>query len=187
MITELAASVDLHAVHRGDGWAIERFVEAHQDRLYAYARSIVRDPRDAEEVVQDTLVRAIRALRFTYGEAQVRELLVTPWILRIARNLALNRVRARRSRPLTEPLGTLDPPVADLSDADSDGDHRLATALARLDTATREWLTLRFVNDCSYAEIAVVKACTESAARGRVFRALARLREELTGEDQDAM
>ncbi|MFN0070667.1 MAG: RNA polymerase sigma factor [Chloroflexota bacterium] len=188
MITETKAVRILLGVRNGDDTAISELVTTHQNRVYAYALAVVSDPRDAEEVAQDTFVRAIRALRTQYSEVQVVDLAVRSWLLKIARNLALNRIRARKSRLLIVPFENV-PEVADLSDPERtvvDGElDRMRTAFGRVDEITREWLTLRFISDLTYAEIAVIRGGTESAARGKVFRSLARLREEFL-EDSHA-
>jgi len=176
----------LVGVHRGDERAIEELVISHQNGIYSYALSMVRDPRDAEEVAQDTFIRAVRAVRTQYTDEQVETLQVRPWLLKIARNLALNRLRARKSRPVTDPLDDghpiADPTTSGGSELDA-GDERLHRGLERLDWSVREWLELRFAHDLTYAEIAAVKGGTEAAARGKVFRAIASLR-QLCAEDE---
>jgi RNA polymerase sigma-70 factor, ECF subfamily len=176
----------LVGVHRGDEQAIEELVVSHQNGIYSYALSMVRDSRDAEEVAQDTFIRAVRAVRTQYSDEQIETLQIRPWLLRIARNLALNRLRARKSRPVTDPLDgghqIADPSSYGESELDS-GDERLHRGLEQLDWSVREWLELRFVQDLSYAEIATVKGGSEAAARGKVFRAIASLR-QLCSEDE---
>jgi RNA polymerase sigma-70 factor (ECF subfamily) len=172
------ANSALH-VSRGDDDAVTTFVLEHQHRLYTYILSIVRDPADAEEVAQDAFVRAIKALRTQYVPEQVEHLVVRPWLYRIARNLALNRIRARKARPLTTPLdekieiAAEDAPIA----LAGDDENWVARAMDGLDPSAREWLMLRFVQELSFSEIASIKGGSESAARGKVFRAVAQLRQ----------
>jgi len=176
----------LIGVHHGDERAIEELVVSHQNGIYSYALSMVRDSRDAEEVAQDTFIRAVRAVRTQYTDEQVETLQVRPWLLRIARNLALNRLRARKSRPITDVFDDgheiADPSTYGGPELDA-GDEKLHRGLERLDWSAREWLELRFIHDLTYAEIAAVKGGTEAAARGRVFRAIASLR-QLCSEDE---
>jgi RNA polymerase sigma-70 factor (ECF subfamily) len=175
-------------VRRGDEGAIDDLVTSHQSGVYSYALSMVRDTRDAEEIAQDTFVRAIRAIRAQYTDDQLATLRVRPWLLKITRNLALNRLRSRKSRPLTEPIDD-DLQIADgsmtMGAQESDEIDRLRRALTMLDQSSREWLELRFMNDLSYAEMVGVKGGTEAAARGKVFRALASLK-QLCSEDENA-
>lgn len=180
MLSATAAETPLRGVQRGDQRAIDEMVLNHQHGVYSYALSIVRDTRDAEEVAQDTFLRAIRAIESQYSHEQVETLQVRSWLLRITRNLALNRIRARKSRPATESIDERFD-VADTASeqtADESGEmDALRHGLARLDASTREWLELRFVQDLSYAEIVAVRGGTEASARGKVFRALATLKE----------
>ena len=178
----------LSGVQRGEERAIVQLVTAHQGGVYSFVLAMLRDTRDAEEVAQDTFIRAIRAIRRQYSADQVEILQVRPWLLRIARNLALNKVRARKSRPLTAPLEDgqqIPDTVFELHEDDRQESVRLERGLSRLDGAARQWLELRFVNDLTYAEIAAVMGGTEAAARGKVFRAIASLR-KLCSEDENA-
>jgi len=186
--TTLAVVNVLAGVRRGEDDSITELVTTHQNGVYSYALAMVRDARDAEEVAQDTFIRGIKAIRGQYSWEQVETLQVRPWLLRIARNLALNRLRARKSRPLADSIeegqelveaSTLHEPEGD------DEAERLERGLQQLDWASREWIELRFVQDLSYAEIAAVKGGTEASARGKVFRAIASLR-QLCSEDVNA-
>ena len=69
-------------------------VADHSNRLYSLALRLLGDPRDAEEVAQDALVRAYRAIA-GYPEERTRELRLRPWLASITVNLARNRRRRR--------------------------------------------------------------------------------------------
>src|SRR5438067_13182869 len=77
----------------------ERMVHEHQDRLYALGYALTGNRHDAEEVAQDTLLRAYRAL-VTYSPDRVRERKQRAWLHRIAGNVVRNRVRGVRPRPV---------------------------------------------------------------------------------------
>src|SRR5258707_7805378 len=86
--------------------AFPTLVAAHADRLYSIALRLLGDPRDAEEVAQDALVRAFRAIQ-GYPAARTSELRLRPWLASITVNLARNRRRriADRQPPVRlEPL-----------------------------------------------------------------------------------
>jgi RNA polymerase sigma-70 factor (ECF subfamily) len=186
--TALAVENVLAGVRRGEEDAITELVVTHQNGVYSYALAMVRDARDAEEVAQDTFLRGIKAIRGQYSSEQVENLQVRPWLLRIARNLALNRLRARKSRPVADPIeeGQELVDTSTFAETESDSEaERLERGLRQLDWTAREWIELRFMQDLSYAEIATVKGGTEAAARGKVFRAIASLR-ELCSEDINA-
>ena len=84
-----AALVDL-ARHRHEG-AVRALVQRHNRRLFRVARGIVRDDAEAEDIVQESYVRAFSNLTAFRGEAQL-----ATWLTRIAINVALGRLRRRR-------------------------------------------------------------------------------------------
>lgn len=176
------------SVHHGDEGAVERLVRAYQDQLYGYALRMLRNPFDAEEVTQDVFIRACRTLALSYGPERCRQIDMRPWLFRITRNLALNRVRDRRSSgrgclsaiespiapPAPQDAGTGEP-LERLVDQDA-----VRRALGRLEWESRELVVLRFIEGLSYDEIAKTTGSSAAAARGKVFRALRRLRSLLT-------
>ena len=86
---------DIEIVRRavaGDGNAFRTIMQAHNRRLYRVARSILRNDSEAEDVVQETYVRAFTHLESFRGASSL-----TTWLCRIAINEALGRLRARRT------------------------------------------------------------------------------------------
>src|SRR5207253_10898988 len=94
----LAQDVDLH---------FERLVCEYQDRLYGFALRLMSQREDAEEVVQDALVRAYRALK-TYSAERIRAMALRSWLYQITLNVARNRLRRKR-----HPTETLDGPASE--------------------------------------------------------------------------
>ncbi len=170
------------SVHLGADGAVERLVRTYQDQLYGYALRLLRNPFDAEEVTQDAFVRACRTLAADYGPERCRQLEMRPWLFRITRNLALNRIRDRRSAGEGRFSPVDDPAVADIPQDDSAGQpfeilqDTLSRALDKLEAESRDLVALRFIEGLSYAEIAQATGGSEAAARAKVFRALRRLR-----------
>lgn len=172
------------AVHRDSDGAVEELVRTYQDRLFGYALRLLQNPFDAQEVTQDALLRAYRSLAFEYDEERCRTLALGPWLFRITRNLVLNRLRHKRSRredPLPEVGSEQGDPFHYVSDPSMElqsmqRQASLERALRRLGNKDRDLILLRFVEGMAYAEIATVGRMTESAARGKVFRALRKLR-----------
>ncbi len=171
------------SVHLGKDGAVEHLVRAFQDQLYGYALRMIGNSFDAEEVTQDAFIRACRTLTLRYGPERCRRLSLRPWLFRITRNLALNRLRARRSRG-EDRLPAGGEQVDIQVPADGDADRRLEIladrdnlirALNHLETASREVVVLRFFEGLSYAEIAGITGDSTAAARGKVFRSLRRL------------
>jgi len=175
------------AVHRNVDGAIGRLVMLYQDALFSYALRLLRDRFDAQEVAQDALLRAIRALTSRYDEERCEDLDLRPWLFRITRNLAYNWRRARRYSaevPLSE---TKDGPgqsfqsqaVAERTLDDLEQQVSMQMALDRLSPGARDLILLRFMEEMSYAEIAAVVNSSENSVRGKVFRALRKLRKTL--------
>jgi RNA polymerase sigma-70 factor, ECF subfamily len=171
----------------GDGRAFAEIVRRYQRAMYRLAYGFVRSPADADDVAQETFVRAYRALgRFRVGEP------LYPWLARIASNTALSQLRSRRRRPETplEPLleagrqwGTDDDP-ADRAASEEQARH-LREAMAELKPEHQAVLVLRVVEDLSYDEIAKALAVPAGTVMSRLSRARAELKAKLaarTGE-----
>lgn len=169
--------------------AFEALVHAHQDRLYTIALRLLGDPRDAEEVAQDALVRAYRALG-TYEADRIRALRLRPWLVAIVLNLARNRATRRREprtasldqpgpdgRPLDERL----PAPADSGEPAAaverrEGIDQWAALLADLPARYRVPVVLRHVDRLSFAEMSAALARPEGTLKAQVHRGLALLR-----------
>ncbi|HET7434840.1 MAG TPA: RNA polymerase sigma factor [Thermoanaerobaculia bacterium] len=174
------------AVHRCEAGAFEKLLERFEKPLFSYAHGILQNAFDAQEVVQDAMVRAHRALTRQYGEQQVATLAVRPWLFKTVRNLCLNKRRSK-TRALEQPLESFDDgrigPFVHASAA-AEHDRReeaemLRGAMAMLPVEARELIVLRFMEEMSYGEIARTIGATEAALRGKVFRSLKLLRDAL--------
>jgi RNA polymerase sigma-70 factor (ECF subfamily) len=174
------------AIHRCESGAFECLVERYQDALFNFALRLLRNEFDAEEVVQDTVLRAHRALLSRYDEQKLSSLALRPWLFRIARNLAFNRQRSRRRHPLLSGDDFKNVAESRTVPALNGRSELLERALACLDVPDLELLELRFFQELPYREIAAVLGGTDSALRGRIYRALRTLRTRLErlGYDQ---
>src|SRR5205809_8135330 len=85
------------SVHRCQSGAFERLIDQYESPLFNYAHGILQNPFDAQEVVQDALMRAHKALTRQYDEARCAALALRPWLFRTVRNLSLNKRRSKRS------------------------------------------------------------------------------------------
>lgn len=179
------------AIHRGEPGAFERAVGTFEKPLFNYVQRMLRNVADAEEVVQDTFLRAHRSLTEKYTEAQCSELALRPWIFRIARNLTSNKRRGKRFEvevQLSEDAGSAAtvPGVSIVCRVELKDDlGRLEEALYRLPASDRELILLRFMEEMSYREIAEMLGSSEASLRGRVFRAVRSLRTLLEGETDE--
>ncbi|HYM84992.1 MAG TPA: RNA polymerase sigma factor [Candidatus Dormibacteraeota bacterium] len=164
--------------------AFEALVRGHVDRLYAVALRVTGDAADAEEVAQDALVRAYRALE-RYESARIASLRLRPWLAAIAVNLARNRRRRGWDRvpPLSLEVasGAAHPRAPDADRPEELATRRVererwAAALACLPERYRVPLVLRHVDDLSYDEMAEALGRPEGTLRAQVHRGLALLR-----------
>src|SRR5881392_3341338 len=173
------------AVHRSDPGAFERLLERFESPLYNYAHGILQNAFDAQEVVQDALMRAHKALTRQYDEERCAALALRPWLFRTVRNLSLNKRRSKRST-LEQPLESFDDgrlgPFVHLEGSELERKEEielLRRAMALLPVDARELIVLRFMEEMPYAEIAKTVGASEAALRGKVLRSLKLLREAL--------
>ena len=164
-------------IHRGNRDAVADLVATYEDILFNYAYHMLGGTDDANDITQDAFVRAYTTLTGKYDEERCRTLEIRPWLFRIVRNLAFNRLRARKRRAAAQDRMAVELTVSNSAREPSD-DQTLALrlALAGLGGESRELIILRFIEQSSYVEIASITGSSESALRGKVFRALRKLR-----------
>jgi len=171
--------------------AFPALVADHSNRLYTIALRLLGDPRDAEEVAQDALVRAYRAMA-GYPPERTRELRLRPWLASITVNLAHNRRRRhddRRPPMRLEPLVDAGFDPADGAALSGPGATarreaiaELAALLLELPAPVREAVTLRHVDGLSVAETAEALGRPEGTVKAQVSRGLERLRVRLESQ-----
>jgi RNA polymerase sigma-70 factor (ECF subfamily) len=157
---------------RGDLAAFETLFTRHQQEVVGWVYRIVRDRSEAEELTVEAFWRVYVArarfdVRRSFGA----------WLRRIATNLALKRLRARRK---TEPL-LFEPEAPRSSDLVEQEDLRvhIAGALNGLSPKLRLVATLALVEEVPYEEIAESLGLSREAVKSRVFRAMRKLRKTL--------
>lgn len=162
----------------GNLFAFEEVVKRYQRRVYGAALRIVRRHEVADDVAQETFIRAHRAL-----DTFDLERPFGPWVCRIAANLAINHLRSRPAREEPLPEGHLETPSSAGGPLESllDGEASavLARAVAGLPDEQRAVFTLRVVEDLSYKEIADALAINLGTVMSRLSRARERLRAEM--------
>jgi RNA polymerase sigma-70 factor (ECF subfamily) len=184
--------------------AFETLAQAWGRRLYAFALRMTGRPRDAEELAEETLVQAWRAL-VGYTAERRRALRLRPWLFQIAANLARNRARsARRNATLSldaegdaSNAGDAEPSVAlaaaRIADDDPLGNPEaalareqqladLATLLLTLPATQREVVILRHMEGMGFAAIAEVTGEPIGTVKSHASRGVARLRQALERE-----
>ena len=161
----------------------------HREALAACARdhaqlhgrlcmTMLGSQADADEALQETLLRADRAMPSYRGEGTIKA-----WLCGIARHVCAHTLESRRKgRELAELVVVPD------ENSQPFENHQIARALRaaldQLKPSERDVLVLRYVADLSHREIAVACNLDEAAARKRISRALARLRSVLPGDFQ---
>ena len=178
----------------GDESAFIEIMDRHRGRIFAAAMALLKNRADAEEITQDTFIRAHRGLSNFRGDSSL-----ATWLHRIAVNLARNRYWYffRRRRHATLSLDAAigesgDATFADLlSAADPDpsqeasrGDFTGAveSCMERLEASHRMILTMRSILDQSYEEIANALGINVGTVKSRIARARERLRALLEEE-----
>jgi RNA polymerase sigma-70 factor, ECF subfamily len=162
----------------------EILMRRHNERIYRAARAIVRDEREAEDVMQQAYVNAYTHLRQFDGRAQF-----STWLTKIAVHEALARLR-RQARYTT--LGANDPSTREFTMSSSrtpDPERQalsselgalLERAIDRLPDGAREVFMLRQVEGMNTAEVATALELSEDAVKARFSRARAALRRDLS-------
>ena len=166
--------------HDLDG-SFECLVLTYQDRLYRFSLRLSGSPRDAEEIAQDTFVKAYRALG-DYPRDRILRLALRAWLYQIALNVFRNRVRRRHlaTVPLGDdvPLVSHDAPperVVEMAER-----HReLAGLLSTLPQRYRASVILRHIDELQYSEIAQVLCQPEGTIKSNVHRGLQMLRDAM--------
>jgi len=149
----------------GDERAFARIYERHHQGLYRYCRSILRNDEDAADALQNTMVKALRALR---GES--RSIALKPWLYRIAHNEAISLLRRRGyDQPIDRVVE-----IPDTEQVDGAARERLRALiadLAELPERQRGALVMRELNGLSYAEIGAALDSSPAAAKQSVYEA----------------
>jgi RNA polymerase sigma factor (sigma-70 family) len=158
------------AIH-GDREAFEMIIRTHSRTLFAIAYGILQSREEAEDVVQDSLIKAWKT------RWRVRDPEKFPaWLATIARHKAHDVFRKRRTVPLPEQL--IEPIETEPANT-SALDQRLRSALAALPELHRAALTLRYFEEMDYRSIENTLGLTNGALRGILGRALASMRKQL--------
>jgi RNA polymerase sigma-70 factor, ECF subfamily len=155
----------------GDRDAIRFLYVRYSNNVYGYVRSIVRDEKEAEDLTQHVFMKLITVI-VKYDD---RGIPFSGWLLRLARNVALDQLRRRRATPTEEVFG------ADVHADESVRERArdLHTALATLPDEQRDVMIMRHVVGLSPGEIAEEMGRSESSIHGLHHRGRRALQAEL--------
>lgn len=147
-------------------------IEATIPALRRYARALTRDADTADDIVQDTLVRALRSEHLFHGGD------VRAWLYTILTNLNRNRLRTLSRRPALSPIKDGDAAMAE-GEADS---RDIARALDQLAEEQRSALILVVLEGLTYREVAEVQGVPIGTVMSRLARARMQIKAYLDGE-----
>lgn len=164
----------LEQARRGERGALQQLLERHQSRVYRFGMKMCRDPEDAKDVLQDTLLSAARNVRNFRGGASI-----STWLYTIARSFCIKKRRQSKFAP-KKVTSILDEEAVHVADPGSTADEVLASkqveraleeAIGALEPMYREVLLLRDVEGLTAPEVASVTGASVQAVKSRLHRA----------------
>ncbi len=180
--TDAAAAEE---ARKGNHYAFRVLVERHSRALFRLAYRMTGNEHDAEDLVQETFLRAYKQVKRYDGRAAF-----STWLYRICTNCSLDLLRAKKTRSETQPdeseekVSWLDRVAAPQPDPErltqsSQMAGILEPALQRLTEMERSAFILRHYEGCDIEQIACILGVHRNAAKHSVFRAVQKLRREL--------
>jgi RNA polymerase sigma-70 factor (ECF subfamily) len=170
-------------LRRRDIALLEGLVERYQYRLVRYLIYLLVRREGVDDLVQETWLRVLERGSSYDGHSRFE-----PWLFRVARNLALDSVRTRRTLSLdfddedaVRPSEVSSEPSPFLLAARTEDAERMARALETLGPVFREVLVLRFQEELSLQEISAVVGAPVSTVASRIYKGLATLRPQFEG------
>ena len=183
-----AEGFSLDALQAGDAEEFSRLVDAYSNRIYHLAVKLLNQQQDAEDVLQETFLKAYRGLKSFDGRSKI-----STWLFRIATNEALMVLRRKHPEVVSidEPVETEEGEQEPVQIVDwcclpenellsEETRERLDAAVQKLPESLRIVFLLRDINDLSTHETAEVLDLSDTAVKTRLSRARLRLREELS-------
>lgn len=174
----------LEAIRTGDRGAMDRLLTRHQAAIYRFGAKMCRDEEDAKDVLQDTMMAAVRSIPEFRGGAAL-----STWLYAIARSFCIKKRRTSKFAPeRIESLEAQAGQAEEIADArrspedDAAGrqlQHALDAAIADLDPMYREVIVLRDVEGLSAPEVAEVMGLSVEAVKSRLHRARTAVRERI--------
>ena len=171
----------IERAREGDPEAFQVLVEEHSRQIFHLAFRMTGNEADAEDVVQETFLRAYRKMDEYDSRARF-----STWIHRIAANYAIDLLRRKQRWRSTEidPVEQTDPMAADGASPERSAfggeiGRRIAQALAVLTPRERVAFTLRHYEGLSIAEIGSVLGTGDNSTKNHIFRAVRKLRRKL--------
>jgi RNA polymerase sigma-70 factor (ECF subfamily) len=164
-------------IKEGDMDAFRELVEMHRDRIYAFVFYMTGDRSDADDITQETFIKAYKGLSKFRGDSSVYT-----WLHRIAMNLCIDRVRKLKKRkevPLSEIIPShVEEPFREAER--SELRRIIEVALSGIPEKQRVILIMYEIQGFSYEEIASILGCPIGTVRSRLHKARNGLRERIS-------
>jgi RNA polymerase sigma-70 factor (ECF subfamily) len=170
-------------VQAGSDAAFEELVYRYERRIYSFALTFCRNPADAQELTQDTFVKAFRARHRLKSDREV-----APWLFVIARRTCIDHYRSappKADQQMPELADEREPAEQIAQGEESASVWELARRL--LPAAQFEALWLRYAEDLSVAQVAVALGRTNISVRVLLFRARERLARQIKRENSQIL
>lgn len=170
----------------GDRRALDELLTRHQRRVYRFGLKMCRDPEDAKDILQETLLAAARTVKDFRGASSV-----STWMYTIARSFCIKKRRRSKFAPAEETSLDQREPGAEARQVADPGrtpdeslagrqiEQALETAIGRLDPMYREVLVLRDVEGLTAPEVAEIMGLSVEAVKSRLHRARVAVREAM--------
>ena len=167
---------------KGDGAAFSELMAAHEKRMYAVAFRLCGNHEDAQDCLQDSMIRVYKAISSFKGQSSF-----ATWLYRITTNTCLDELRRRKTRQSTSLDGLLDTGWSPSDELDtperyalmSEKRREIERAIADLPDDMRAAIVLRDIQGFSYEEIARILDANVGTVKSRISRGRERLREKL--------
>ena len=174
----------LERARAGDARAMETLLERHQAQVYRFGMKMCRDPEDAKDVLQDTLLSVARSLRDFRGNSSI-----STWLFTIATNLSRNHFRSQKRRRLAYEAVTAVAVEADGVGPDAgliggEVGAAIEAVVTRLPFKQRVAFLQRKIHGLDYASIGQALQCSAESARAHVFQALRKIRQALRDDPE---
>ena len=164
---------------RGDAYAFEQLMAAHENKMYAVALRMCGNREDAQDCLQEAMVRVYRALSGFKGQSSF-----STWVYRITMNSCLDELRRRKNRMTSSLDAMLENGFAPSDDGDtpeqsslrSEQRRALERAIRELPEDMRAAIVLRDVQGLSYEEIAQALEANVGTIKSRISRGREKLR-----------
>lgn len=172
---------------RGDAYAFEQLMAAHESKMYAVALRMCGNREDAQDCLQEAMIRVYRAMSGFKGQSSF-----STWVYRITMNSCLDELRRRKNRTATSLDAMLENGFTPSDDSDtpeqsslrSEQRRVLERAIADLPEDMRSAIVLRDIQGLSYEEIAQALSANVGTIKSRISRGREKLRGVLSEQPE---